>query len=57
MSCEGRRVFLENYRIVVRNPQLGRKLKVVFSSFLFDGIWGISNIKLSTGCVGFATLN
>ena len=46
-------MFLDNYRVTLRNPIKAKELKVVFNSFLFEGIWALSNIKLVAGCVGF----
>ena len=46
-----------NYRLEIRNVRLGRKLKIILSSFLFDGIWGITNVQLIAGCINFASFD
>jgi hypothetical protein len=57
VTCDGRKVFLEQYHIKVNKKITSPKVKVSFSSFLFEGVWGVTNLKFVTGCSGFTGLN
>ena len=46
-------MFLEKYSLRVDQKMRGKKVRVVFSSFIHDAQWAITNMKTITGCAGF----
>lgn len=33
------------------------QIRVVFSSFLYQAVWGLTNLKLIAGCAAYAEVN
>ena len=55
INCEGKRVINEKFVIkVVNNNRIGKTITVLFTSFLYDAIWGLSDIRLASGCSGYS---
>lgn len=57
VTCNDERVFVEKYRIKLSRTIKGKSVKVIFSSFLFEGYWGLTNIKAISGCGAYAGLD
>lgn len=54
--CSGKRVLSEKFNIkIVNNNNFGNSLTLVFTSFLYNSQWGLSNLKIVAGCTQFTT--
>lgn len=54
LNCSGKRFMSEKYNIPITG-NVDSELTVVFSSFLFNSNWAITNLKLIQGCKGFSS--
>jgi hypothetical protein len=58
ITCSGTRVMTRKYSIKFANyNRVNSQLTAVFTSFLFNAVWGITNIRLQQGCLGFSVFN
>lgn len=54
--CGGKRVLSEKFNIkIVNENNFGDSLTLVFTSFLYSSQWGLSNVKIVTGCTQFTS--
>ena len=58
IDCDGKQVLSQKYKVRVTNGgNVKGKLTVIFTSFLFNSIWAVTNIKLLQACSGFSMLD
>ena len=58
ITCEGKKVISQKYKVkVVNNNRVQNDLTLIFTSFLFNSIWGVTNLKLLQGCQGYSMLD
>lgn len=54
--CGGKRVLSEKFNIkIVNDNNFGNSLTLVFTSFLYNSQWGLSNVKIVAGCTQFTS--
>lgn len=56
--CDGKQYFIERYKIQVGTEVLknikNSTIRLVFYGLFFDeSVWGLTDIKILTGCLGF----
>jgi hypothetical protein len=56
ISCSGKRFMSEKYNIFITGS-VGTELTVVFTSFLYNSHWALTNTKLVQGCQGFSAFH
>jgi len=55
INCEGKTVISQKYKIkVLNNGNIKGKLTVIFTSFLFNALWGLTNVKVISACKGYS---
>lgn len=54
ITCNRTHVKVEQFRIRINKTETTDKIRVIFSSFLYDAVWGLTNVKLIAGCSGFS---
>ena len=58
MTCGGKRVMSKKFSIrFAGNGKVDNRLTVIFTSFLYSSTWGVTNIRLAQGCLGYARLD
>lgn len=57
LTCNKKQVIVEKYRIRISKAVTTDRIRVVFSSFLYRAVWGLTNIKLIAGCSAYTGLD
>jgi len=58
IDCGGKQVLSQKYKVRVTNGgKVKGNLTVIFTSFLFNAIWAVTNIKVLQACSGFSLLD
>ncbi len=56
--CDYKRVMSKKFSIkFASNGRVDNRLTVIFTSFLYSSTWGVTNIRLQQGCLGYSLLN
>jgi len=58
ITCNGVRVMTKKYNLKFTNDnRVNNQLTATFTSFLLNAVWGITNVRLHQGCVGYSFFN
>jgi hypothetical protein len=57
ITCEGKQVISQKFSFKFFPKQISENITIIFTSFLFNAVWGITNLKLTQGCTGYSRLN
>lgn len=58
ITCNGVRVMTKKYNIKFANyNRVKNQLTAVFTSFLFNAMWGITNLRMQQGCLSYSIFN
>ena len=55
--CNGIRTMIKKYSLKFSNSYKVGQITAVFTSFLFNAFWGITNVRLIQGCLGYSHFN
>lgn len=58
ITCNQTRVMSKKYGLkFTNNNKVNNQIKVTFTSFLLSSFWGLTNVRLQQGCVGYSLFN